>query len=125
MIGIKLQSSRPTIGLLTEVGLTPYNNFLWAGFADAASKLDVNLIGYVGGVLNSSQYGYDPQRNILYDLVSSERVDGLLIAGILGNFVTTEEFTSFIDRYRPLPMVGISETPGLPAPMIFTPRAKA
>ena len=118
MIGIKLQSSRPTIGLLTEVGLTPYNNFLWAGFADAASKLDVNLIGYVGGVLNSSQYGYDPQRNILYDLVSSERVDGLLIAGILGNFVTTEEFTSFIDRYRPLPMVGISETPGLPCVVV-------
>ena len=57
---------------------------------------------------------FDEQRHILYDLVDAEGVDGLVISGTLGNFITTEEFRSFVDRFRPLPMVGIAQTPGLP-----------
>jgi DNA-binding LacI/PurR family transcriptional regulator/GAF domain-containing protein len=112
----KLRDSRPTIGLLSEVGASgsSYYANLWAGFVSAAPELDVNLICYVGGTINVSQYGFDAQRNILYDLVSSERVDGLVICGALGNFMATEEFQSFVDRYRPLPMVGIAQTPGIP-----------
>jgi signal transduction histidine kinase len=107
----RLQKSRPTIGLLSEIGGSSYHNTLWTGFAGAAPELDVNLICYVGGTINSSSI---PQRNILYDLVGAERVDGLIICGTIGNFLTTEEFQSFVDRYRPLPMVGIAQTPGLP-----------
>ena len=108
------QQARPTIGLLSEVGVSPYNNALWAGFAAAAPELDVNLICYVGGTLNTSAYGLDAQRNILYDLVDAERVDGLIICGTIGNFIATDEFRRFVDRYRPLPMVGLTQTPGLP-----------
>jgi DNA-binding LacI/PurR family transcriptional regulator/signal transduction histidine kinase len=118
MSNAKPRDSRPTIGLLAEIGVSPYSNTLWAGFAGAAPELDVNLICYAGSLLNISQYGFDPQRNILYDLVDTERVDGLLISGTLGNFVTTEEFRSFVDRYRPLPMVGIAQTPGLPCVIV-------
>ncbi|MBN1813185.1 MAG: substrate-binding domain-containing protein, partial [Anaerolineae bacterium] len=32
----------------------------------------------------------------------------------IGNFITIEEFRRFVDRYRPLPMVSITQTPGLP-----------
>ncbi|MBN1994112.1 MAG: substrate-binding domain-containing protein [Anaerolineae bacterium] len=112
------QRPRPTIGLLTEIGGSSYHNALWAGFADAAPDLDVNLICYVGGTINASTYGFDAQRNILYHLVGAERVDGLIISGTIGNFITTEEFRSFINRYDPLPMVGITQTPGLPCVVV-------
>jgi sigma-B regulation protein RsbU (phosphoserine phosphatase) len=109
----KPRDSRPTIGVLSETG-TPYNNALWVGLAAAASELDVNLIFYAGGLVRASAYNFDAQRNILYDLISGERVDGLIICGTIGNFITAEEFRCFIDRYRPLPMVGVTQTPGLP-----------
>jgi PAS domain S-box-containing protein len=116
----KLWDSRPTIGLLSEVGASgsSYYTNLWRGFVSAALELDVNLICYVGGTINVSQYGFDAQRNILYDLVSGERVDGLLICGALGNFIAAEEFQRFVDCYRPLPMVGIAQTPGIPGVVV-------
>lgn len=110
MNGIKLRDSRPTIGLLSEIEGSSYHNTLWAGFADAAAELDVNLICYVGGPIAS----HFSQRNILYDMIGTERVDGLVICGTIGNYLTTEQFQSFVDRYRPLPIVGIAQIPGLP-----------
>ncbi len=110
---VRSRDSRPTIGLLSEAG-TPYHNALWAGVAGAASELDVNLIFYAGGHIGAPEHDLYAQHNILYDLVAAEKVDGLLICGTLGNYVTTEEFQSFVDRYRPLPMVSVLRTPGLP-----------
>jgi signal transduction histidine kinase/DNA-binding LacI/PurR family transcriptional regulator len=111
-------SSRPTIGLLCEIGGSSYHNELWRGFANAAPELDVNLICYVGGTLRATTYGFDAQRHILYDLIDARSVDGLIISGTLGNFVTIEEFGSFIDHYRSFPMVGIAQTPGLPCVIV-------
>ncbi|MBN1813124.1 MAG: hypothetical protein JXA14_14910, partial [Anaerolineae bacterium] len=108
------QSSRPTVGLLLPEVRSSYSNALWVGVADAALEFDVNLIWYIGGHIGASEYGLDPQRNPLYELIDAERVDGLLICGTIGNFATETEFRSFIDRYRPVPMVGITETPGIP-----------
>jgi DNA-binding LacI/PurR family transcriptional regulator/anti-anti-sigma regulatory factor/putative methionine-R-sulfoxide reductase with GAF domain len=112
--GVEPQSSRPTIGLLLSEVRSSYGNALWVGVADAALEFDVNLICYVGGQIDTSEYGLDLQRSTLYDLIDTERVDGLLICGTIGNFATEAEFRSFIDRYRPVPMVGITETPGIP-----------
>jgi sigma-B regulation protein RsbU (phosphoserine phosphatase) len=113
MSGARPRDSRPTVGVLSEAG-TPYNNALWVGLAAAASEFDVNLIFYAGGLLRASAYDFDAQRNILYDLISGERVDGLIICGTISNFITVEEFRHFVDCYRPLPMVGVTQTPGLP-----------
>jgi DNA-binding LacI/PurR family transcriptional regulator/anti-anti-sigma regulatory factor/putative methionine-R-sulfoxide reductase with GAF domain len=112
--GVESQSSRPTIGLLLSEVRSSYANALWVGVADAALEFDVNLICYIGGHIDAPEYGLDPQRNPLYDLIDVEGVDGLLICGTIGNFATETEFRSFIDRYRPVPMVGITETPGIP-----------
>ncbi len=112
--GVEPQSSRPTIGLLLSELRSSYNNALWAGVVDAALAFDVNLICYTEGRIGAHEYGPDPQRDPLYDLVDVERVGGLLICGTIGNYVTETQFRSFIDRYRPVPMVGITETPGIP-----------
>jgi DNA-binding LacI/PurR family transcriptional regulator/anti-anti-sigma regulatory factor/putative methionine-R-sulfoxide reductase with GAF domain len=113
---VRSLDSRPTIGLLAEVGRSPYHRALWKGFIDAASELDVNLIWYWNDVLRASEDSM--QRNIFHDLITVERVEGLLISGTLGNYVTTAEFRSFIDHYRPMPMVGITQTPGLPCVVV-------
>ncbi len=118
MSNARPRSSRPTIGLLSEIGGSSYHNALWIGFANAAPELDVNLICYVGGTISASAYGFDPQRKILYDLVNAERVDGLVVCGTIGNYVATTEFASFINRFRPLPMVGIAQTSGLPCVIV-------
>jgi DNA-binding LacI/PurR family transcriptional regulator/anti-anti-sigma regulatory factor/putative methionine-R-sulfoxide reductase with GAF domain len=109
-------NARPTIGLLAEVGGSPYHRALWGGFIDAASELDVNLIWYLNDVARG--FGNSVQRSIFYDLIAAERMDGLLISGTLGNYVTTAEFGDFITRYRPMPMVGITQTPGIPCVIV-------
>jgi sigma-B regulation protein RsbU (phosphoserine phosphatase) len=113
--GVGSQSSRPTIGLLLSEVRSSYANALWVGVADAALEFDVNLICYIGGHIGASEYGLDPQHNPIYDLIDAERIDGLLICGTIGNFATETEFRDFIDRCRPVPMVGITETPGIPS----------
>jgi DNA-binding LacI/PurR family transcriptional regulator/signal transduction histidine kinase len=109
------QQARPTIGLLAEVGRSPYHRALWTGFIDAAPALGTNLIWYMSRALNAP--GHDTQHSV-FDLLIANKVDGLIISGTLGNYVTTAEFASFIDRYRPLPMVGITQAPGLPSVIV-------
>ncbi|MBN1978306.1 MAG: substrate-binding domain-containing protein [Anaerolineae bacterium] len=108
------EGGRPTIGLLLSELRSSYSNALWAGVVDAALALDVNLICYIEGRIDAYEYGPNPHYDPLYDLIDAERVDGLLISGTIGNYITEAEFRSFIDRYRPVPMVGITETPGIP-----------
>jgi DNA-binding LacI/PurR family transcriptional regulator/anti-anti-sigma regulatory factor/putative methionine-R-sulfoxide reductase with GAF domain len=109
-------NSRPTIGLLAEVGGSPYHRALWGGFIDAASELDVNLIWYLSDVARG--FGDSVQHSIFYDLIAAERVNGLLVSGTLGNHVTAAEFRDFIERYRPMPMVGITQTPDVPCVIV-------
>jgi sigma-B regulation protein RsbU (phosphoserine phosphatase) len=112
--GVEPQSPRSTIGLLLSEVRSSYSNALWRGVAGAALEFDVNLICYTEGRIDAYKYGPDPQGDPLYGLIDAERVDGLLICGTIGNYITEAEFRSFIDRYRPIPMVGITETPGIP-----------
>ncbi len=111
---------RPTIGMLAEVGRSPYHRAVWKGLIDAASELDVNLIWYLSRPLNAPDYSgpYSVQHDVFHDLSAAEGVDGLLVSGTMGNYVATTEFASFINRYRPLPMVGIAQTPGLPCVIV-------
>ena len=112
----KAKKARPTIGLLAEVGRSPYHRAIWEGLIDAALELDANLIWYLRRPLNAPEYNV--QHSVFHDLSAAERVDGLLITGTMGNYVTTAEFASFVNRYRPLPMVGIAQTPGIPSVVV-------
>jgi PAS domain S-box-containing protein len=78
---------------------------MWQGVVDAAQKRDVNVICFVGLCLHSPN-GFEAQANVIYDLVSAEKLDGLVImAGTIGQFVWPEEKRAFIERYHPLPIV--------------------
>jgi DNA-binding LacI/PurR family transcriptional regulator/signal transduction histidine kinase len=109
------EHARPTIGLLIHdiAGIGGYESAIWHGVNDAAQARDANLLCFLGGMLRYSPYAeFEGQRNLVYDLVTRDNVDGLIVSGSLGNFVTEEEFESFCNRYRPLPMVGIALATG-------------
>jgi PAS domain S-box-containing protein len=100
--------ARPTIGFLTHGISDEYGSPLWTGVLDAALEADANLICFAGSDLNSPR-GFDAQANVLYDLVSAENVDGLVISGgPMSNFAGLEGFKAFCERHRPLPIVNIA-----------------
>lgn len=99
---------RPTIGLLLDWLEDQYQIAILSGVADAARDSDTNLVCFVGGRLRSP-YKFDAQRNVVYELVSQENVDGLLIlSGAISCDVGLEETQAFCERYRPLPIVSIA-----------------
>ena len=72
---------------------------------DAAREHGATLLALAGGILRSP-HGFDDQANVLYDLVSAENVDGLVIdAGLLSHYVGPEALQSFSDHYRDLPRI--------------------
>ncbi len=100
--------SRPTIGLLTDWLEQSYQATVYSGVASKAREQDANLVCFVAGGLNEP-YERIAQRNVIYDLVDKESVDGLIVAsGDLSNYVTPEEFKAFINRYKSLPRVSIA-----------------
>jgi DNA-binding LacI/PurR family transcriptional regulator/anti-anti-sigma regulatory factor len=104
----KPKKSRPVIGFLTHTISDAYGALLWAGAMDAAKEGDANLICFPGWALHSRR-GFEAQANVLYDLVSAENVDGLVLSsGVLSNYVGPEQFRDFCERYHPLPMASIA-----------------
>ncbi len=102
-------SRRRTIGFLIDWIGGRYHSELWPGIVALARQRDVNLVIFSGGSLYSPR-GYEDERNVLYDLVGPDNVDGLvLVSGSLSNYITPAEFMGFCQRFRPLPMVSIAQ----------------
>jgi signal transduction histidine kinase/DNA-binding LacI/PurR family transcriptional regulator/AraC-like DNA-binding protein len=108
--GIRSRSRRLTLGLLAHGAGDPNSHMVWAGVASVAQERDVNLICFPGKPLRSP-LEFEAQSNVLYELVSQQNVDGLVIwsAG-LPLFVDRQEMNAFCERFKPLPMV----TAGVP-----------
>lgn len=70
-------NTRPTIGYLTpRIGNTVSEAF-WSGVVDAAERRGANLICFAGGQLRNAT-GFSSPANVVYDLASSQVVDGLV-----------------------------------------------
>jgi signal transduction histidine kinase/DNA-binding LacI/PurR family transcriptional regulator len=92
----------------------------WQGVVDMAREQGVNLICFHGGSLHSAQE-FESQANVLYDLVSTECLDGLVIwSSNVGLYLTQEGIAEFLARYRPLPIVSCQyAVPGVPSVLQF------
>jgi DNA-binding LacI/PurR family transcriptional regulator len=102
------QNIHPTIGFLTAQILDTNGMDLWFGVADAAQERGVNLLCFLGNELQIP-VGFQAQANVLYDLVSAESLDGLVVWGsALSNFVGIEALQHFYERFRPLPIVNVA-----------------
>jgi PAS domain S-box-containing protein len=95
--------ARPTIGLLLDETIEPVPWTVWSGVDDVARERGANAICFVGRALHAPGLS---QANVLYDLVSSENLDGLVIwGGGLAQYTDPEEIRILCERYRPLPVV--------------------
>jgi DNA-binding LacI/PurR family transcriptional regulator len=76
---------------------------------DAAKACDVNVISFMAHKLDCP-LGFEAQANVLYDLVSPDRLDGVLIfTAPLINTAGPAGIERGLEQYRPLPMVAIEE----------------
>jgi len=105
---------RPTIGLLCDEANNVYSESIWMGVRDAMQAHGANLLFFPGGMLRPDLASPMPA-NILYDLLNTEVVDGLIIWGAqLSQFSGPEAIVALCQRYAPLPFVNIGLTlPGM------------
>lgn len=102
----KSSSPAKTICLLIEGVAGLYYSHVWPGVANCARENGYNLICYAGGALRiSPQNPYEAQRNIIYNHIDVERIDGLIISGTLKNFISDREFALFMERFQNIPAV--------------------
>lgn len=106
----------PLIGFLTESVRGLYQSTIWIGASDTAIKNNYGFICFAGGSLYSSSWDpFEPQRNVIYNLLDLNRIQGLIISGSLGSFIPSQEFQDFCHKFKSIPMVCIGpEVTSLP-----------
>lgn len=106
--------SVPTLGILVSSTGDPFENALLRGFSDAAVQAGANWICFTSGAIRS-YHGFESQRNMLYNLVNREVVNGLVVSATLGHGVSQAELRTFCLDYQPLPVVTVAvDLNGLP-----------
>ncbi len=88
---------------------SPYHIELVCGLEEACRNENVNLITFIGGCLNSPK-NYDLKSNYIFDLISADYIDGIIIeSGLQGLYSTKDEIAGFLERFKPIPVVSLSE----------------
>ncbi len=111
---------RLTIALITSLLTNVISKQLLDGVKESLPD-NVDLITFTGGALGEKHIEWiDISGNIIYDLLSAERFDGIIIyGGAIGQFIGAEEFKEFCTRFSPLPVVNISHVvDGIPAVVV-------
>jgi HD-GYP domain-containing protein (c-di-GMP phosphodiesterase class II)/DNA-binding LacI/PurR family transcriptional regulator len=107
---LKPIGTRFTIGMVVDWIDDQYQLDLLYGIIDLAKEKDVNLLCFEGGVIHP-QNEFEAIRNKVYDLITPENVDGLIIlSSIIGPLLDSKSFIQFYKNYRPLPVVLIGLT---------------
>ncbi len=112
-------SERPTIGLLIYGAEDPTCRALWSGVDRVARDYDVNVFSFRAEPLHIPEE-FLAQANVLYEIVSTEQLDGLVVwGGVLAHYVSQEEVLALLDDYAGMPLVNISsQLPDVPNVLI-------
>lgn len=98
---------RKTIGLLIDWA-SEYQMKIVFGAVDAAKNHDVNLIVIEGGCLGSNRL-HDDQRNMLYQMVKTNDIDGIIVISPgVSHFSGPGPLIDLLKQYDPLPIVSIA-----------------
>ncbi|MDX1379310.1 MAG: substrate-binding domain-containing protein, partial [Anaerolineales bacterium] len=108
--------SRPTIGFLLSWFGETYTQAIFSAAITAAREREINLICFEAGRLKSSLQ--DGKNQILCDLASEARLDGLVVFSEgMDQFVTPRELEDFIRHHYDsrLPVISIGRLDGFPS----------
>jgi signal transduction histidine kinase/DNA-binding LacI/PurR family transcriptional regulator len=101
---------RPVIGMLTG-DLTGLHVMQWLGAVDAARANECDLMCFSGRALEDP--GFRRQANAIYDLVTADTLDGLIVwTSVLAVNVGGERTEEFCRRFAPLPIVSVEQPLG-------------
>jgi len=99
--------SRRTIGMVCDDSSSKYAELIWNGIRSVVQRHDANLLLFRGGLPNPIGES-QPPASILYDLISPETLDGLVMWGAqLSHSGGVEVVTDLCRRFAPLPIVNI------------------
>lgn len=102
------QISRLTIGMLVDWTEEQYQLSMVQGVADFVKERDLNLLCFAGGGINAP-FEFESRRNVIYNLVNQNIVDGLVILSpAIGHFVDYKTITKFCSQFGSLPVVSIA-----------------
>lgn len=103
------------IGFLTANLHIGSSRALWPGLADAAERLNTNLVCYVGGSLGGASGSPDLLRNNIYQLVNPTSLDGLISwTSTVGGSASPAELQAFHQRFHSLPALTLAHLDGFP-----------
>ncbi|MCI2047070.1 MAG: GGDEF domain-containing protein [Faecalibacterium sp.] len=111
---------RLTIGVLIGNASSPHTVTLMKGIQEAAARLDVNVIFYLGihttdyyryvFTADSGEDNYDYQCNVVYDYAWLGRADALIISyGSLCIFLENNNRQAFLRRFSGIPLVLVED----------------
>lgn len=101
------QKRRLRIGLLISRLDRGFHRAAWLSVAETATRHGVDVVCFDGGVLAPDDE-LARKSNTLYDLISPQTMDGLLVwSSCLDWSVQPGAMQAFCERFRPLPLVSI------------------
>lgn len=113
------EKKRLCIGVLVDWLEEEYQLNLVSGVESYLKSIDADMICLEGGGLRSGR-GYEDKKNYIYQLISRENVDGLIIlASAIGHYVSLEEMYEFCESFAPIPVLNIGMNhPKIPSIML-------
>jgi signal transduction histidine kinase/DNA-binding LacI/PurR family transcriptional regulator len=107
---------RPVVGVLTQ-DLLELVAEQWLSMVDGAGASGCDLICFCGRALEAP--GFRGQANAIYDLVSAESLDGLIVwTSLLAIHAGTERLAALCGRFGAVPVVSVEEPLGS-APVVL------
>jgi len=98
---------RKTIGVLINSFDGFYQSPVCRGIRKVASEKNFDVLFFAGGAIKSPIRD-EAKQNVIFDLVNTDKLDGLIIcSGLLMNYIGIDKFIEFIQPYRDIPMVSI------------------
>lgn len=115
----KKGTRRATIGFLIDHTDSQYQFGILQGIADYAEHRNVNLICFEGGIIRSTRH-FDYERNIVYDLATNKRLDGLIVlSDSIAHLLDDDTLFKFSRSFEPLPVIFVGRShPEVPSIVI-------
>lgn len=98
---------RKIVGILINSFDGFYQSPVCNGIKKVAEERNFDVLFFAGGALESPNRD-EANQNVIYNLVNTHKLDGLIICpGLLLNYIGIEKFIEFLEPYRAIPIVSI------------------